>query len=146
MKNKICLLLIALFFSGCTSDTRPTFSYTKPDTEDNQRIFNDFLKVELTQDIKNIYCFDDELGIDADYQISFTCSPATAQTIIKRNNLRRDSTTTDFGFAMQNEFKWWNKEKIATLELYSWTNGSDYHKYFWYDTSQQKAYFFDFDM
>ena len=36
----------------------PHFDAYKPDTKFNKERFKDFLKVDLTSDIKNIYCFE----------------------------------------------------------------------------------------
>ena len=63
----------------------PKFDAYHPDTEFNKKRFKDFLKVALSPDIKNIYCFDDAIGIDADYQFSFNCNKSTAELIRKRN-------------------------------------------------------------
>ena len=124
----------------------PVFDPYNPDTKFNKERFKDFLQVDLTPDIKNIYCFDDAIGIDADYQFSFNCNTSTVAKIIKKLNLTLDSKTTDFGFGFQNDFDWWNKKKIEKLKLYSWKGENEYYKYFWYDTIEQKAYYFDFDM
>ena len=96
--------------------------------------------------IKNIYCFDDAIGIDADYQFSFNCNKITAELIRKKNNLKIDTITSDFAFGLQNDFPWWDKKKIEKLQLYSWKGEQEYYKYFWYDNKEQKAYFFDFDL
>jgi len=124
----------------------PAFDYDKPDTENNKERFRDFLKVEITPDVKDIYCFDDAIGIDADYMFSFSCNSSTSIRIIETNNLKLDITSTDNAFALQHDFEWWNKARIATLKKYSWTNGNRYFKYYWYDKENEKAYFFDFDM
>lgn len=124
----------------------PRFDAYSPDTKYNKERFKDFIQVELTPDIKNIYCFDDAIGIDADYQFSFNCSLTTAQQIIKKHQLKPDKETTDYAFGLQNDFEWWDKKKIEKLDLYSWQQDNQYFKYFWYDTSEQKAYFFDFDL
>ena len=55
----------------------PKFDTNKADTKYNKKRFLDFLKVEITPDIKNIYCFDDAIGIDASYQFSFNCNDKT---------------------------------------------------------------------
>lgn len=124
----------------------PKFDANHPDTEFNKKRFLDFLKVPLSPDIKNIYCFDDAIGIDADYQFSFNCHKSTAELIRKRNNLKIDTATSDFAFGLQDEFPWWSKKKIEQLQLYSWKGEQEYYKYFWYDNKEQKAYFFDFDL
>ncbi len=129
-----------------SDDLFPTFDAYKADTKFNKKRFHDFLKVEITPDVKNIYCHDDAIGIDADYQFGFNCNDSTAQRIIRKHQLKLDLLTEDNGFGLQDDFDWWDKKKIEKLDLYSWTNGNQYFKYFWYDSKEQKAYFFDFDM
>jgi hypothetical protein len=124
----------------------PNFDAYKPDTKFNKERFKDFLKVDLTPDIKNIYCFDDAIGIDADYMFSFNCDTTTARKIIEKHQLRLDKETTDYAFGLQHDFEWWDKKKIEKLDLYSWQSDHQYFKYFWYDKTEQKAYYFDFDM
>lgn len=124
----------------------PHFDAYKPDTKFNKERFKDFLKVDLTSDIKNIYCFDDAIGIDADYMFSFNCDTTTARKIIEKHQLKLDKTTTDYAFGLQHDFEWWDKKKIEKLDLYSWQGDHQYFKYFWYDKKEQKAYYFDFDM
>ncbi len=124
----------------------PYFDAYNPDTKYNKKRFADFIQVELTPDVKNIYCFDDAIGIDADYQFSFNCDTATARKIIEKHQLKPDKETTDYAFGLQNDFEWWDKKKIEALDLYSWQGDNQYFKYFWYDETEQKAYFFDFDM
>lgn len=122
------------------------FDYDKPDTENNKKRFLDFLKVELTPDVKNIYCFDDAVGIDADYMFSFNCNLNTSEKIIEFHNLKLDTLNTDNGFGIQHDFEWWNKKQIEKLKKYSWAGDNQYFKYFWYDRENQKAYFFDFEL
>ena len=124
----------------------PPFDYDMPDTENNKKRFRDFLKIDLTPDIKNLYCFDDAVGIDADYMFSFNCDLSTSNKIIKVNGLTLDTINLDNGFGLQSDFKWWDKKRIKQLQKYSWTNGEQYFKYYWYDSENRKAYFFDFDM
>ncbi len=104
------------------------------------------MKVEITSDISGIYCFDNAIGIDADYMFSFKCNPETSEKIIKIHVLVIDSTNTDNGFSMQHDFDWWDKKRISQLDKYSFTNEQGYHKYYWYDNENGQAYFFDFDM
>lgn len=116
----------------------PPFDSDKPDTDNNKKRFVDFLKVELTNDIKNIYCFDDAIGIDADYMFSFNCDSSTFNKILKVNKLTIDTVNEDYGFFMQHDFAWWDKNKIKLLEKYSWTNNERDSKYFWYDCKAKK--------
>ena len=124
----------------------PPFDHDKPDTDNNKKRFKDFLKIEVTPDVKNIYCFDDAIGIDADYMFAFNCDLATSKKIINIHNLTIDTLNADNGFGLQQDFEWWDKERIAKLKKYSWTNENQYFKFYWYDKENQKAYFFDFDM
>lgn len=124
----------------------PPFDHNKPDTENNKKRFKDFLKVEITPDVKNIYCFDDAIGIDADYMFAFNCNKSTSKKIIDVLNLTVDTLNSDNGFAMQDEFEWWDKDRIKILQKFSWTNGNQYFKYYWFDEENEKAYFFDFDI
>jgi hypothetical protein len=124
----------------------PHFDAYKPDTKSNKERFTDFLKVDLSPDIKNIYCFDDEIGIDADYMFSFNCDSTTARKIIEKHMLKLDKTTTDYAFGLQDDFDWWDKAKISKLQLYSWKGEHQYFKYFWYDKAERQAYYFDFDL
>lgn len=124
----------------------PQFDPGKPDSDNNKNRFNDFIQVELTPDVKNIYCFDDAIGIDQDYMFSFNCSLTTSSKIIETHHLTVDTLNPDNGFNIQHDFEWWDKARIEQLQKYSWTDGKHYHKYYWYDSKAQKAYFFDFDM
>lgn len=124
----------------------PQFDPGKSDSDNNKSRFKDFIQVEITPDVKNIYCFDDAIGIDQDYMFSFNCSQLTSEKIIAKHHLTVDILNSDNGFGMQHDFEWWNKARIEQLQKYSWTDGKQYHKYYWYDPHEQKAYFFDFDM
>ena len=124
----------------------PPFDHNKPDTENNKSRFKDFIKVQITQDVKNIYCFDDAIGIDADYMFAFNCNLETSKKIIEVHSLTIDSLNSDNGFGMQHDFEWWDMKRIENLRKYSWTDGNQYFKYYWYDNENQKAYFFEFDM
>ena len=124
----------------------PHFDAYKTDTKENKLRFKDFIKIEITDDIKNIYCFDDAIGIDADYQFSFNCSPETADKIIRIHHFKLDTLNTDYGFGLQNDFNWWDKNKIEKLPLYTYTNNDRFFKHFWYDKNEKKAYYFDYDI
>ena len=156
MKRLIYILIILTFtFYSCdrikdkSKDLLdivvPHFDAYKPDTKFNKKRFKNFLQVELTYDIKNIYCFDNAIGIDACYQFSFNCDTATVRKIIEKHQLKLD-TISDYMFGLQYDFEWWDKKKIENLDLYSWADDRRYFKYFWYDKTEQKAYYFDFDM
>jgi hypothetical protein len=124
----------------------PHFDAYNSDTKFNKVRFKDFLKVEITPDVKNIYCFADAIGIDSDYMFSSNCNKNTAEKIVEKHQLKIDKQTKDYGFALQHDFEWWDKRKIEKLDLYSWKGTQQYFKYFWYDETEGKAYFFDFDL
>lgn len=127
----------------------PPFDSDQPDTEANQKNFRHFLQVDITPDVKNIYCFDDAIGQDADYMFSFNCDSTTAAAIIKKLDLSKDSLTGDNPEGLQHDFAWWDKKRIHELTGYSWhgnTQRKDLHKRFWYDTIDQKAYFFQYSL
>lgn len=129
-----------------TEKAFPKFDHDQPDTKNNKQRFKEFLKVPITPDVKNILCFDDAIGINADYMLSFNCNSTTSNKIINRLHLEIDNSDSGNGFAMQHDFYWWNKKRIKNLQKYSWTNGNNYFKYYWYDTKNEKAYYFDFDI
>jgi len=124
----------------------PPFDHDKADTKNNKNRFRDFLKVEITPDVNNLFCFDDAIGIDVDYMFAFNCNSTTSRQIIIVNKLTLDTTNSDYGFDMQHNFEWWDKERIKDLNKYSWTNGNQYYKYYWYDVENRKAYFFEFNI
>ncbi|WP_258098427.1 hypothetical protein [Marinoscillum pacificum] len=125
----------------------PPFDHDQPDTENNKQRFTDFLQIEITPDIRNIYCFDDAIGLDADYMFSFNCNNLTSQKIIEKHQLKIGPYNRDNGFGLQHDFDWWDKNRIAQLDKYMWTDESQrYFKYYWYDELNEKAYFFVFDL
>lgn len=116
----------------------PPFDHDRPDTSNHKKRFKDFLKIEITPDVKNIYCFDDAVGIDADYMFAFNCDSTTSRKIIEVHNLTIDTLNANNGFGLQNDFEWWDKERISALKKYSWTNGDQYFKYYWYDKENKR--------
>jgi energy-coupling factor transporter transmembrane protein EcfT len=127
----------------------PTFDSDIPDTEANKKNFRNFLKVDITPDVKNIYCFDDTIGQDADYMFAFSCDSLTANKIIDRNELKNDSLTGNNPENLQHSFFWWDNKRINELQRYSWDSDAkkkNFHKLFWYDQKNKKAYYFEFDM
>lgn len=127
----------------------PPFDSDIADTESNKKNFRNFLKVEITPDVKNIFCFDDAIGQDADYMFAFDCNSITLNKIIEEHLLTRASVSHNDASGLQHEFPWWNKEKLKTLPTYSWNSdgtGKNLHKLFWYDDKNGKAYYFEYDL
>lgn len=124
----------------------PSFDSDKPDTDNNKRRFQDFIKVEITSDVENIYCYNSAIGIDASYMFAFNCNQQKSDEIIKVHELLLDTNNQDNGFGLQQDFDWWDKSRIKELNKLIWTNGDRYYKYYWYDSENEKAYYFEFDM
>lgn len=124
----------------------PTFDSDIPDTENNKLRFRDFIKVPLSKDVDSIFCFDDAVGIDADYMFSFNCNSNTSNSIISEHDLSIDTINLDNGFGLQHDFDWWKKDEIPKLQKYSWSNGNGLQKYFWFNDKKSKAYYFEFSM
>lgn len=127
----------------------PKFDSETPDTESNKKHFSDFLKVNITPDVKNIYCFDDTFGQDADFMFAFNCDSLTTIKIIEQHLLKKDSLTGNNSESLQHDFFWWDKKKIRELKCYSWDSnnkGKNVHKRFWYNQKLKKAYYFEFDL
>lgn len=125
----------------------PTFDSNQPDTEANKKNFKAFLQVDITPDVKNIYCFDDAIGIDADYMFSFNCDSITSKKIKAQHFLEKDSVIGLNEEGLQHDFFWWDKQRIKELQSYSWHSGSGRsHKMFWYDKENQKAYYFKYSL
>lgn len=128
----------------------PTFDSDIPDTQANKKNFRHFIKVDITPDVTHIYCFDDAIGQDGDYMFSFNCNAKTAEDIIKRHDLTKDSILGNNQEGMQHDFFWWDKKRIDELERFSWNsdneNKKNLHKIFWYDKENQKAYYFEYDL
>jgi len=133
---------IILSHSACN---RP-FDSDKPDTRNNHFHYEKLVGVEITPDVKNLYSFGDEIGIDASYYLAFECNITTAKRILTSNSLIKD---TKKGNPLSNGFKqkWWNESEIDTLTRYVFTNDArTYFRYFWYNKTNQHAYFLDFDL
>lgn len=128
----------------------PTFDPYEADTEVNKERFRDFLQVELTPDIHNIYCYADQMGIDAKYQFGFYCDSNSVSRIIDKHSLKPIQSDTSLVFpdpkGLQTAFDWWEIDKVNQLPTLAWTDGGQYFKYFWYDKSVSKAYYMEFDM
>ena len=65
----------------------PVFNSHTADTDNNKARFRDFLKVDLSEDVKNILCYDNAIGIDASYAFSFNCNSETSRKIIETNKV-----------------------------------------------------------
>jgi hypothetical protein len=124
----------------------PTFNAYTPDTKYNKKRFKEFLEIEPTADVKNIYCFDDAIGIDADYEFAFKCEDSTISKIIQKLNLTKTVKYENLGLNFGPSLPWWDTTKISQIIPY-WKKGDhETYWYLWYDAPTQIAYFQTFDM
>ena len=93
----------------------PMFDKSNPDSESNKKRFKEYLKVELSKDIKNIYTFGDFIGIDYKVLISFNCDTATLNKIVSTKEMLVSTTKNDEGLLFLEEYPWWNKKVIAKI-------------------------------
>lgn len=146
MKNKIIqFITFTVIFSSC-GISHPPFDSDKADTKNNRFHYQELINLELTPDVKNLYTYGNEFGIDASYYIAFECKKETALKIIDSNNFLKEDV---FGIPLSSnlELDWWNKNEIDTLIRYVYKNNDEtYFKYFWYNDSNFHAYFLDFDL
>ncbi len=122
------------------------FDAYEPDTKFNKKRFSEFFGFYPTQDVKNIYCHADELGIDHDYQFAFNCDTRTLKKIVSHLNLTKTEQPDNFSSGLWHNFPWWDSTKISTLKPYWKKSNHEIYSYLWYDTLDQKAYYFTFDM
>ena len=132
------------YAKAAVNEVVPMFDAYTPDTKYNTERYTDFILDTLTPDVKNIYCFGDQIGIDANYQFAFTCNAATAQKIIAAHELKPDTANEFTGF--RTDFKWWDATKIEKLDCYTHEGEHRIFTHFWYDEAEQKGYFTTYDM
>jgi hypothetical protein len=123
----------------------PTFDSYNPDTKYNKKRFTDFFGFEPTDDVSDIYCYNDQIGIDSKFQFSFKCDTTTRSKIIKFLQLSPESKPNNSSSGLWTEFKWWDRHKIETMIPYSYNSENNYYRYLWYDEASSVAYYFDFD-
>ena len=124
----------------------PHFDFDKADTKYNKQRFIEYLQLELSTDIAKIYCFGDFLGADYKVLFSFNCDSSTIQKIINKKGLKVINDSNDIGLMFQDEFKWWDKEKINHLKGYKNGKENEFWQYLWYDHDQKKAYYEEFSL
>lgn len=117
-----------------------------PDTRFNKKRFHEHFGFAPTKDVSEIYCHADEMGIDHDYQFSFTCDTSTVTRIISNLRLTQASKPDDLGSGLWHSYPWWDSMTIAGLTPYFKKGEHQTYKYLWYDQVKGKAYYFEFDM
>jgi hypothetical protein len=124
----------------------PHFDSDTADTKFNKQRFVEYLEVNFSTDVTNIYCFGDFLGVDFKVLFSFNCDSTTIQEIINKKGLKVINDSSDTGLLFQDDFKWWDKEKINQLKGYKNGKVNEFWQYLWYDKNQKKAYYEEFTM
>jgi len=123
----------------------PIFDSDRADTKYNKQRFKEFIKIELTPDIKNIYCWGDFLGVDYSVQFSFSCDPTTIKKIIEKKGLTLNNED-NYNLAFSYEFDWWKKEEITKMKPYMKDVNGDYWQYLWYDKTNSIAYYNEYSI
>lgn len=124
----------------------PTFDNGQPDTENNKKRFKEYLKVDLTNDVKNIYAYGDFLGADYKILISFSCNWATFNKIVNVKKMTISTEDNDEGLLFSEEFPWWNKKVIATIKPFKAGKENEYWQYLWFDKKSKMAYYEEFSL
>ena len=119
--------------------------YDKADTRANRKIFADFFGFQVTPDIRNLYAYADELGIDASYYLAFECNDSTIKKIAQKLDLEPDKTETSFGGGLNSSPTiWWDTAFINRAKPFS-RQEKNLHWYLWHDKPKKRAYFLTFD-
>lgn len=163
MKRTLILFIgVAFFLSSCDRITGlgyrvkvkaistvdrffPTYDSEEGDTDYNKKRFKEFLGFYPTDDVKNLYAYADELGIDASYFFAFNSNEQTVERIIKELELQKDTTNNSSVVGFDLPYTWWNSERIDELEPFSKVE-KNIHWYLWHDREKNKAYFLTFDI
>lgn len=124
----------------------PSYDSGKPDTENNKKRFTEHLTIDLTNDIKNIYCYGDFMGIDYKVLISFTCDTSTINRILRAKGMTISQKDHDSGLSFSAELPWWHKEIIERIRPYKVGKEYEYWHYLWYDKKTRTAYYEEFSM
>jgi hypothetical protein len=124
----------------------PIFDSYTPDTKYNKKRFIDFFGFAPTSDITDLYCYNDQIGIDSKFQFAFKCDPGTKDRIVKHLNLTQAAGPDNSSRGLWQSFQWWDSAKIVTLNPYWRKDDHEYYRYLWFDEEKKAAYYIDFDM
>jgi len=124
----------------------PRFDSDAPDTKFNKKRFSEFFHFEPTPDVRNIYCYADQMGIDSKFFFSFNCDTTTLNRIINELHLIHRDQPDLFGRGLWQNFPWWDSAKIVTINPFSKKGDHETYWYLWYDSTNKKVYYMDFDM
>ncbi|GAB3829136.1 hypothetical protein [Pontibacter rugosus] len=123
----------------------PTYESKVGDTDYNKKRFKEFFGFYPTDDVKNLYAYADELGVDASYYFSFNCNEQTVERIIKELELQKDTANRSSVIGFDLPYTWWNTERIDKLEPVLKIE-KNIHWYLWHDREKNQAYFLTLDI
>ncbi|MGC4103826.1 hypothetical protein [Ferruginibacter sp.] len=120
------------------------YDIDKPDTKSNRERFKDYLKIDINENVKEVFCYADFLGADYKIQMSFKCDTATVNKIISVNKLYKQ----DFrgGRNLDNQFPWWNEKRIDSIRPYIMSIEDELYKFLWFDPQSGKAYYLEYSL
>lgn len=127
-------------------DLIPTFDSYSPDTKFNKKRFEEFFGFAPTSDVKEIYCFGDQMGIDSKFQFSFRCDTATKNRIVKNLALIRTNRPDNSSSGLWKEFSWWDTGKITSINPYRYEVEHKYYRYLWFDDTTYRLHYIEYDM
>ena len=139
IKRSLLICIATLLLAGCSR-----YDPTKPDTPANKKGFKAILRVDPNQNVKDIYFFADEHGIDPVYCIAFQTSSEVVQKIIANFNLQeRENASWKEPFnRLPTEFAWWNAEERSKSKYYFSRKESPENEYrLWFDPMTGKCQF-----
>src|SRR5687767_11217981 len=119
----------------------PTFDSYKPDTKFNRKRFQEFFGFAPGSDVRELYCYDDAIGIDAKFLFSFYCDSSTKNKIVTDLNLTQADKPDNFSSGLWRNFPWWDSAKIVTLNPYVKKGAHEYYRYLWFDREKGKVYY-----
>ena len=139
-------IVIVLLLCSCTERMLSHYDWKTPDTKDNKSHFREFFGFEPPSDVKNLYCYVDEFGIDAKYQFSFSCDTATVIRIIENLRLEKAEEPDNYSQNLWHPFPWWDRATIVSKKPYCRKIEQEQYWYLWFDRSKRTVYYFTFGM
>lgn len=118
-----------------------------PDTRFNKQRFSEFFGFYPTADVKNIYCYSDQMGIDASFWFAFECNDTTFKKIKQNLQLQEPDTSRILpggSDGREVSMPWWDTAYINKNHSYDAQRG-DLYWYLWYDRKKGKVYLYTFD-
>ena len=105
---------------------------------------------EAGPDVKNLYSWDDRIGINSSFFFAFQCHDTTVKKIISELHMYpyRDTSNSVMGWSgslYQCGMRWWDSTGIQQINPYV-SKKERLYWYLWYDTKKHIAYFETFDM